>query len=160
MTDMPDKIDMNQTPSSKKRLCSHHTKQGRPCRAWAIRGSDPPVCSIHARKTVSPGAPSGNTYALKHGYYSKTVRERLAAEDLEKIQDPALQGELAVGRLILADLFTYYFSPGLSFEQKLAAAPLINAILRTNTHIAVRVNPDIVDWDEILDNLKEEWGEI
>jgi len=157
---MPDMIDMHQIPSSKKRLCSHLTKGGQPCRAWAIRGSDPPVCSIHARKTVSPGAPSGNTYALKHGYYSRAVRERLAAEDLEKIQTPALHGELVAGRLVLADLLTYYFSPDLSFDRKMAAVPLINAILRTNARIAVRVNPDTVDWDEILDNLKEEWGEI
>jgi len=29
--------------------CTQLTKAGRPCRCWAVRGSDPPTCSIHLR---------------------------------------------------------------------------------------------------------------
>lgn len=27
--------------------CSHLTRQGEPCRAWAVRGSSPPRCAAH-----------------------------------------------------------------------------------------------------------------
>ena len=27
--------------------CSHTTRQGEPCRAWAVRGSSPPRCAAH-----------------------------------------------------------------------------------------------------------------
>jgi hypothetical protein len=40
-----------------------------PCRAWAIRGTDPPRCNAH-RNLPSWGAPDGNQNALKHGYYA------------------------------------------------------------------------------------------
>jgi hypothetical protein len=151
---------MTAVPAKKKRLCSRLTKHGLPCRAWAMRGSDPPVCSVHAGATVSPGAPRGNTYALKHGYYSKAVRDRCADNEIDQIQSPSLHGELVAGRIVLADLLAYYLRPDLQPEQKMTAVPLINSLLRTNTYIAGRVNKLDVDWDEILDNLKEEWGEI
>jgi hypothetical protein len=37
------------------------------CRAPAVKGRN--VCHIHGGR--SPGAPKGNTRALKHGHYSK-----------------------------------------------------------------------------------------
>ena len=151
---------MNESKSTKKRLCSRLTKKGAPCHGWAMRGSEPPICAVHARITVSQGAPRGNNYALKHGYYSKAVRERCAADDMEKIQSHALNGELVAGRLVLADLLAYYLRPDLSPEQKMAAVPHINSLLRTTTYIAVRTGEDPVDMDRILNNLKEEWGDI
>jgi hypothetical protein len=36
--------------------CSHNTKAGRPCRAWAVRGSDPPTCSFHLRSGAGENA--------------------------------------------------------------------------------------------------------
>ena len=35
------------TESGLKRLCLSPTAKGRPCRAWAVRGSDPPRCAAH-----------------------------------------------------------------------------------------------------------------
>ena len=32
-----------------KRALLVYTKAGRPCRAWAVRGSEPPACSFHLR---------------------------------------------------------------------------------------------------------------
>jgi hypothetical protein len=45
--------------------CTATTKTGRPCQAWARRGTT--LCSAHSG---SPGGPpAGNTNALKHGAY-------------------------------------------------------------------------------------------
>jgi len=43
---------MSSTPL--KVRCTQMTKAGRPCRRWAVRGSDPPTCSSHLR-AVSEG---------------------------------------------------------------------------------------------------------
>ena len=50
--------------------CSCITRAGRPCRAWAVRGSDPPVCAAHAGLTAGAGAPPGNQNRLVQGFYS------------------------------------------------------------------------------------------
>jgi hypothetical protein len=34
--------------SAAKRPCRATTRAGRPCQAWAVRGSDPPRCAAHA----------------------------------------------------------------------------------------------------------------
>ena len=36
--------------------CSFTTRAGRPCRAWAMRGTDPPACSSHLRSHAGKGA--------------------------------------------------------------------------------------------------------
>jgi hypothetical protein len=41
------------------------------CRAWVIRGSDPPRCSAHTPGKT--GAPSGNRNSLTHGFYASTL---------------------------------------------------------------------------------------
>jgi hypothetical protein len=33
--------------------CSHPTRTGKPCRAWAVRGSDPPACVFHGGREGS-----------------------------------------------------------------------------------------------------------
>jgi hypothetical protein len=53
------------------RRCSATTKAGSQCRAFAVRGTDPPLCSIHAGITVG-GAPQGNRNAVTHGFYAST----------------------------------------------------------------------------------------
>jgi hypothetical protein len=49
--------------------CSDHKRDGTPCRAWAVPGTDPPRCSAHSGKTG--GAPKGNQNARKHGGYAE-----------------------------------------------------------------------------------------
>lgn len=51
--------------------CGALTKAGRPCRAWPVRGSDPPRCSAHGGGKRPVGAPQGNRNAEKHGWYSQ-----------------------------------------------------------------------------------------
>jgi hypothetical protein len=49
--------------------CTATTKAGQPCRAWAVRDSDPPRCAIHLR-LARGGAPEGNRNAVRHAFYA------------------------------------------------------------------------------------------
>ncbi len=52
------------------RRCTATCADGSPCRAWAVRGTDPPRCAAHGGASRPVGAPPGNQNALKHGYYA------------------------------------------------------------------------------------------
>ena len=55
-----------------KRRCTHTTKAGRPCQAWAVHGTAPPACSIHAGLTRG-GPADRNQNARKHGFYAPGI---------------------------------------------------------------------------------------
>jgi hypothetical protein len=60
------------------RRCEATRADGTPCRAWAVRGSDPPQCAAHGGTRARIGAPPGNQNALKHGFYvRRACEERL-----------------------------------------------------------------------------------
>jgi hypothetical protein len=52
--------------------CTAKTKAGTPCKAWAVRGSDPPRCAAHGGSLAGRqvGAPPGNQNAVTHGLYA------------------------------------------------------------------------------------------
>lgn len=52
------------------RRCTANRADNQPCQAWSVPGSNPPRCGAHGGGSKRPGAPSGNTNALKHGFYS------------------------------------------------------------------------------------------
>jgi hypothetical protein len=74
--------------SARSKRCTAVRADGEPCRAWAVRGSDPPRCSVHGGTDAPIGAPGGNANALQHGAYAdpSTLR-RIAADVVE--DDPA-----------------------------------------------------------------------
>ena len=51
--------------------CSDFTITGRTCRAWSIKGTDPPLCAIHSGRTKGAGAPPGNQNRSEHSFYSR-----------------------------------------------------------------------------------------
>ena len=53
--------------------CTATTAKKMPCKAWAVRGSDPPLCGAHGGGLGRPGAPAGNENALIHGAYASVV---------------------------------------------------------------------------------------
>ena len=61
-------------PAHGPRRCTATTRRGLPCRAWAVPDTNPPTCAAH-RATPRPGAPIGNTNALKHGGYASTAHQ-------------------------------------------------------------------------------------
>jgi hypothetical protein len=72
--------------SAPKRPCTATTRAGRPCRAWAVRGSDPPRCAAHA--TAAGSSHASHALAL--------CRDELA--------HPTLDGEITIARDMLRRL--------------------------------------------------------
>jgi uncharacterized protein YjcR len=56
-------------PNRQRQQCTALTARGKPCRAWAIPGTDPPLCSAHSGH--AGGAPPGNVNAVTHGLYQQ-----------------------------------------------------------------------------------------
>lgn len=74
--------------STPSRRCTAVRADGEPCRAWAVRGSDPPRCGVHGGTNAPIGAPARNTNALQHGAYAdRSTLRRIAADVVE--DDPA-----------------------------------------------------------------------
>ena len=59
-------MDSSTTPR-----CTATTRAGRPCRAWAVKGTDPPRCASHGGTANKIGAPPGNTNAQTHGAFTQ-----------------------------------------------------------------------------------------
>ena len=71
------------------RRCTATCADGSPCRAWAVRGSDPPRCSPHGGGAAPVGAPPGNQNALTHGFYAR-VQIPAASSPRPKSDDDAV----------------------------------------------------------------------
>lgn len=50
-----------------RRHCTATKHDGTPCKAWAVRNSNPSLCAAHGGTTKQIGAPRGNQNARK-GY--------------------------------------------------------------------------------------------
>jgi hypothetical protein len=50
------------------RPCTATCADGSPCKAWAVRSSDPARCAAHGGGSRPVGAPAGNANALRHGF--------------------------------------------------------------------------------------------
>ena len=104
------------------------------CRAWAMRGSDPPLCASHipgracpepgrracpepgrraspeSGRRASPesgrgaGAPFGNRNAFSHGFYASTLHPDDLATLDEQATDHSLEGEILIIRIALRRL--------------------------------------------------------
>jgi hypothetical protein len=85
------------------------------CRAWALRGSDPPTCSPHRHTTarLEPaasqadpgqprvGAPPGNQNRLVHGFYASALHPQEQADLVACAADTTLDAEIAITRVAL-----------------------------------------------------------
>jgi len=73
---VPDPTGTAQAPTSpavKGRRCTATTAAGLPCRAYAVRGSEPPRCAPHGGGRRPVGGQAGNSNALKHGVYAASA---------------------------------------------------------------------------------------
>ena len=87
--------------------CSATTCSGRPCRAWAVSGTDPPLCSAHAGRNVGAGAPLGNQNRLEHGFYSRYFSLQELADLLETADIPALAAEISAAKIAVRRILAY-----------------------------------------------------
>jgi hypothetical protein len=81
--------------------CGEVTAAGRPCRAYATQGSDPPLCASHAGRTPGAGPPPNNRNAATHGFYSKVYLPTEIADLLRYTGDMTLDDEIACARVAL-----------------------------------------------------------
>jgi hypothetical protein len=144
------------------RKCSAVNQNGQPCQAWAMRDSNPPLCSVHSGRNQGAGAPAGNRNALKHGYYTRHFTD-LEIGDIEAMSDRSLKGELVGARVILGRLMAYFFEinsqEDVNIDEVVSLGGLINSSLRTVVYIVKGMADETDDiWDEVLDSLSEEWG--
>ena len=108
--------------SGGSRKCSFRHRDGRACRAWAIRGSDPPRCAAHREDVREPqpsgrasveasndgGSKAGHKNRDTHDFYVQPVRDLRDIDDVVEdlllkqtqlsafIEEKVAEGEMAV----------------------------------------------------------------
>lgn len=82
---------------SSARRCSGRRADGKPCRGWALRGSDPPLCYFHAQKQSRheevDAAPASKSF------YSPAYTLAEIADLVGLAMDGSLDDELAATRI-------------------------------------------------------------
>ena len=136
--------------------CTATTTKGNPCRAWAIRGSDPPLCAPHAGLT---GAAPGNQNALTHGFYSKQI----AQNEIHALYDAAgavgIDQEVILLRVALYRLARVINDPQISLAEIKTIIPLIVSTTRALAYLKRQLpDPNALDLDAALDELGQQWG--
>ncbi len=61
---------MDERQDRRSARCAAICADGSPCRAWAVRGTQPPRCAPHGGGRAPVGAPPGNQNARTHRYYA------------------------------------------------------------------------------------------
>ena len=79
------------------RKCSGRRADGKPCRCWALRESDPPLCYVHTKARYD-SAVEGPKQA-KQGFYSSTYTLKEIADMVGLAMDDTLDDELAASRI-------------------------------------------------------------
>jgi hypothetical protein len=146
----------------------HCTRPG--CKAWAVRGSDPPLCSPHSGRV---GAPPGNANHLIHGYYTSVLHPEETAGLSDTVETSTLDAEILMTRAAIRRLFQMLKSgktPGadpkpLTAEDYgryigliFAGAGAISRLLRARAALPGFTSAFDRMMEEVLDNLGKEWG--
>lgn len=141
---------------SDKIKCTAITAAGKPCKGSAITDSIPPRCAPHSGIT---GAPKGNTNAVTHGFYQKSVTEEEVSAIFTGAENVTLVQEAVLIRVVLRRLMNYMIDKDTPPEKITAIAPLIFAGSRALAFVEKHLpDPNALDWDAALDQLGEEWG--
>lgn len=153
--------------TTESRRCGHHKPDGSPCRAWAIRGSDPPLCASHARLALG-GAPAGNLNAARHGFYSPVLKPDELADLVACADDMTLDDEIALARVIARRLAGMLIAPPDAAETADTARLASLALQATRTIARLlrdrrALSGDAADGiagaiSQALDELSSEWG--
>lgn len=146
--------------------CTAMTKVGRQCTAFAVHGSEPPLCSVHLHRNDGAGAPAGNQNRRTHGFYGRYYSaEELAALE-EYVADGSLDSEIGVVRVCLRRALRVLEDDGADPGLVVAVLPLVFAGGRTVARLlrdrrllsgedADTVMREVAD---ALESLGEEWG--
>jgi len=142
---------------SDKIKCTAVTAAGKPCKAWPIKDSNPPLCAPHAGRT---GGTKGNQNAVKHGYYRQGFESDEMLSLYEDAGDVDLDQEAVLLRVYIHRLNKYLNGPELTYDQFTSAGPLFISAVRALGYLKKQLPPrDAIDWDAALDRLgqKLDW---
>ena len=93
---------------------------------------------------------------MKHGLYMAAVQPE-DVENLEEISSRIAVEELILARITLRRMSKYIGDPDLAQADLLAIVPPMSTMMRTVIRLLNKAG-DSFDWDEVLDELGEEWG--
>jgi len=133
------------------------TGKGKPCKAWAVRGSDPPRCVAHGGSAGRVGAPPGSKNALKHGAYSEPDEQLI---DLDDVIADCKRRFVRLGAYIdehVADLEVSDYRALLALHGQLASR--ISRLERDLQKMGGGEASDFMQViGEALDRLSKDWG--
>ena len=147
--DSPDPPDPQQTPPGPAKTCTPctaTTSAGFPCRAWAVRGSDPPRCAPHGGGRWRIGALDDNTNALKHGVYA-------ASSLLPDPQGPPTAVSGAAPLLPPVENALQRVESGAAADLDLSPSSVEEALQRPRTGLGARLAARIVELERRVDQL-------
>ena len=138
------------------------------CRAWAMRGSDPPLCASHAGRTTGAGAPDGNQNRRTHGFYADALSRDELTGLLADAGALGLDSEIAGARIALHRVLAHLVAadPGLSplDYARIASvvfhgARTVARLLRDNHALGGQPSSGLAALIEItMHELGQEWG--
>jgi len=95
------------------RICTATTRAGRPCKAWAQRNSEPPLCRVHRDRPtgVEKEPPLPNSKQEEPHSETETFYGRRFSSDELRAQvglalDRSLSGEVAITRVAIRRILT------------------------------------------------------
>jgi hypothetical protein len=92
--------------------CGYVSSSGRPCGAWAVRGSDPPRCSAHSERKGGAGAPPKDRDHRTHRFYSTAFRLKELADLEACAEELSLDDEIASMRVMLRRILALLSAEG------------------------------------------------
>lgn len=142
------------------------TKKGEQCIAFAVHGTDPPMCPVHQGMNVGAGGQRGNQNARKHGFYSRYYTADELNDLAEEEIDLTLDGEIKVVRVALrralrvldddeSDPVLVAALVPLVFSGSRTIARLLRDRRQMNGESGETVMKEMAD---ALDDLAAEWG--
>jgi len=84
--------------------CTATTKANRPCRAYAVRGTDPPRCSVHRKVGTGPSQPAASAPAgrdfYRRSYSLEEIADLVAREAGDDLEDEISAARVATRRVM------------------------------------------------------------
>jgi hypothetical protein len=95
------------------RKCTATTKAGRPCKAWAQRNSEPPLCRLHRdwptvveKNPPLPNSKQAEPHSETETFYSRRFSSEELTAKVGLTLDRGLRGEVAITRVAIRRILT------------------------------------------------------
>ncbi len=145
------------------RRCSDRRADGRPCRGWALKESEPPLCYAHTRMHSEDSKDVPN--AVKKSFYNSSYTLEEIADLVGLAIDDSLEDELAATRIAVRRVLQqlkeelspdeYAHMAGIIFRGTNTVARL----LRVQHALSKEADQLIASWiGEALDSLGGDFG--